>query len=105
MIREGKGIYYFNNGDIYILNTIKIPVPQDTGIFYDLFIFCFFFNEKLNLKKIEEGLTNALTNDSYFRDEINKIAKGYARLVEKGKMTQEQVDGILASITPGLKEV
>ena len=34
----------------------------------------------------------------------DKIAKGYAKLVEKGKMTQEQVDGILASITPGLKE-
>ena len=34
----------------------------------------------------------------------DKIAKGYARLVEKGKMTQEKVDGILASITPGLKE-
>ena len=34
----------------------------------------------------------------------DKIAKGYARLVQKGKMTQEQVDGILASITPGLKE-
>lgn len=32
-------------------------------------------NEKLNLKNIEEGLTNALTNDSYFRDEINKIKK------------------------------
>ena len=30
-------------------------------------------NEKVNLTKIEEGLTNALTNDSYFRDEINKI--------------------------------
>ena len=30
-------------------------------------------NEKLNLKKIEEGLTNALTNDSYFQEEINKI--------------------------------
>ena len=34
----------------------------------------------------------------------DKIAKGYAKLVEKGKMTQEAVDGILASITPGLKE-
>ena len=34
----------------------------------------------------------------------DKIAKGYARLVEKGKMTQETVDGILASINPGLKE-
>ena len=34
----------------------------------------------------------------------DKIAKGYARLVEKGKMTQEKVDGILNSITTGLKE-
>ena len=33
-----------------------------------------------------------------------KIAKGYARLVEKGKMTQEAVDAIVAKITPGLKE-
>ncbi|MBQ0066405.1 MAG: 3-hydroxybutyryl-CoA dehydrogenase [Firmicutes bacterium] len=33
-----------------------------------------------------------------------KIAKGYDRLVAKGKMTQEKVDGILASITSGLKE-
>ena len=33
-----------------------------------------------------------------------KIQKGYARLVEKGKMTQEAVDAILAKITPGLKE-
>lgn len=35
-------------------------------------------NEKLNLKEIENGLTNALTNDSYFRDEINKIVKNNA---------------------------
>ena len=34
----------------------------------------------------------------------DKIAKGYAKLVEKGKMTQEQVDRILNSITAGLKE-
>ena len=34
----------------------------------------------------------------------DKIAKGYAKLVEKGKLTQEAVDGILAKITPGLKE-
>ena len=33
-----------------------------------------------------------------------KIKKGYARLVEKGKMTQEAVDAIVAKITPGLKE-
>ncbi len=35
-------------------------------------------NEKLNLKKIEEGLTNTLTDDSYFRDEINKIVNNNA---------------------------
>ncbi len=33
-----------------------------------------------------------------------KIAKGYDRLVQKGKLTQEKVDGILNSITSGLKE-
>jgi len=35
-------------------------------------------NEKLNLHNIEEGLTNTLTNDSYFRDEINKIVNNNA---------------------------
>ena len=34
----------------------------------------------------------------------DKIAKGYAKLVAKGKMTQETVDAVLARITPGLKE-
>ena len=34
----------------------------------------------------------------------DKIAKGYAKLVEKGKMTQEAADAIVARITPGLKE-
>ena len=34
----------------------------------------------------------------------DKIVKGYAKLVEKGKLTQEQVDKITSSITPGLKE-
>ena len=33
-----------------------------------------------------------------------KIAKGYERLVAKGKLTQDKVDAILAAITPGLKE-
>ena len=33
-----------------------------------------------------------------------KIAKGYDRLVQKGKLTQEAVDAILAKITPGLIE-
>lgn len=30
-------------------------------------------NEKEHLKHLKEGLSNALTNDAYFRDEINKI--------------------------------
>jgi len=34
----------------------------------------------------------------------DKIVKGYAKLVEKGKLTQEAVDAIVAKITPGLKE-
>lgn len=34
----------------------------------------------------------------------DKIAKGYAKLVEKGKMDQATVDAILGRITPGLKE-
>lgn len=33
-----------------------------------------------------------------------KIEKGYARLVEKGKMDQAKVDAIVKAITPGLKE-
>ncbi|MBP3869926.1 MAG: 3-hydroxybutyryl-CoA dehydrogenase [Faecalicoccus sp.] len=33
-----------------------------------------------------------------------KIVSGYERLVAKGKLTQEQVDSIVNSITPGLKE-
>ena len=34
----------------------------------------------------------------------DKIAKGYAKLVAKEKMTQEKADAIMAKITPGLKE-
>ena len=34
----------------------------------------------------------------------NKIIAGYAKLVEKGKLTQDAVDKIVGSITPGLKE-
>ena len=34
----------------------------------------------------------------------DKIVKGYAKLVEKGKLTQEAVDAITSKITPGLKE-
>ena len=35
----------------------------------------------------------------------DKIAKGYARLVAKEKMTQEKVDAILAKITTGTKDI
>lgn len=39
--------------------------------------------EKINLQKIEDGLTNTLTNDSYFRNEINKIVKNNAYVTGK----------------------
>ena len=34
----------------------------------------------------------------------DKIAKGYAKLVAKEKITQDAADAIVAKITPGLKE-
>ncbi|MBP3870848.1 MAG: 3-hydroxybutyryl-CoA dehydrogenase [Faecalicoccus sp.] len=53
-----------------------------------------------------EGYTVALCDikQEWAEGGKEKIAKGYARLVSKGKMSQEKVDAILASITPGLKE-
>lgn len=41
-----------------------------------------FINEKENLKKLEEGLTNSLTNDSYFRNEIKRILNDNAYVTE-----------------------
>lgn len=41
-----------------------------------------FINEKENLKQIEEGLTNTLTNDAYFRNEINRILNNNAYVTE-----------------------
>lgn len=41
-----------------------------------------FINEKENIKKIEEGLTNALTNDAYFRNEISRIIDNNAYVTE-----------------------
>lgn len=38
--------------------------------------------ERVNLKQVEEGLTNTLTNDSYFRNEINRILKNNSYLTE-----------------------
>ena len=53
-----------------------------------------------------EGYTVALCDikQEWAEGGKDKIVKGYAKLVEKGKMTQEQVDKITSSITPGLKE-
>lgn len=39
-------------------------------------------NEKENIKHLEEGLTNTLTNDAYFKDEINRILKNNAYVTE-----------------------
>lgn len=40
-------------------------------------------NERLNLERIQQGLDNTLTNDSYFRDEINKILYNNAYVTEQ----------------------
>ncbi len=39
-------------------------------------------NECQNLRKIEEGLTNTLTNDIYFRNEINRIKSNNSYITE-----------------------
>ena len=53
-----------------------------------------------------EGYTVALCDikQEWAENGKAKIEKGYARFVSKGKLTQEKVDAILASIEPGLKE-
>ena len=53
-----------------------------------------------------EGYTVALCDikQEWAENGKAKIENGYARLVSKGKLTQEKVDAILASIEPGLKE-
>lgn len=42
-----------------------------------------FENEKLNLKHVEEELSNTLTNDSYFKSEIERIVNDYAYVSEE----------------------
>lgn len=39
-------------------------------------------NEKESIKHLEEGLNNALTNDAYFKDEINRIQNNNAYVTE-----------------------
>ena len=39
-------------------------------------------NEKESIKHLEEGLDNTLTNDAYFRDEINRIQNNNAYVTE-----------------------
>ncbi len=39
-------------------------------------------NEQANLKQLEEGLTNALTNDAYFKDEIQRLVRQNAYVTE-----------------------
>lgn len=53
-----------------------------------------------------DGYTVALCDikQEWAEGGLDKIKKGYAKLVEKGKMDQAKADAIVASITPGLKE-
>lgn len=44
-------------------------------------------------------------NEEFAANGKNKIAKGFAKRVEKGKMTQEDADKILAKITTGVKDI
>jgi hypothetical protein len=46
-------------------------------------------NEKLNLQNLQEGLSNTLTNDAYFRDEINRI------LHNNAYVTKEELENFL----------
>lgn len=39
-------------------------------------------NEKEHLKHLKDGLSNALTNDAYFRDEINKILYNHSYVTD-----------------------
>ncbi len=39
-------------------------------------------NEREEIKHLEEGLTNTLTNDAYFKDEINRIVNNNAYVTE-----------------------
>ena len=44
-------------------------------------------------------------NEEFAANGKNRIAKGLNKLVEKGKVTQEDADGILAKITTGVKDI
>ena len=44
-------------------------------------------------------------NEEFAANGKNKISKGFAKRVEKGKMTQEDADKILNKITTGLKDI
>ena len=44
-------------------------------------------------------------NEEFAANGKNKIAKGFAKRVEKGKMNQEDADKILAKITTGVKDI
>ena len=44
-------------------------------------------------------------NDEFAANGKNKIAKGFAKRVEKGKMAQEDADKVLAKITTGTKDI
>ncbi|MBR1693614.1 MAG: 3-hydroxybutyryl-CoA dehydrogenase [Lachnospiraceae bacterium] len=44
-------------------------------------------------------------NDEFAANGKNRIAKGLSKLVEKGKVTQEYADGVLAKITTGVKDI
>ena len=65
--------------------------------------------EKRNLEEINEGLTDTLTNDTYFRNEIEKIQKNYRYITEqelcnyiysiiRNELTECSLDGLREGI-------
>lgn len=69
-------------------------------------------NEKESIKHLEEGLDNALTNDAYFKDEINRIQNNNAYVTEielrnylESAIRQELTTCSLVKVEKGIYEL
>lgn len=73
--------------ELYTCNLTKKEIEQrldEISLAYE--------KERLSLEQIEEGLTNTLTNDAYFQDEIDRI------LHNKSYVTGEELRNYLQSV-------
>lgn len=62
-------------------------------------------NEQEDLKVLEEGLTNALTNDAYFKDEIQRLLRQNAYVTEKELFNYIYMTIVECLTTCSIKEV